>query len=215
MLSRQKGLPGSVRRGLTLLAAMVLAMAGMVVPQQAGAAPGTGSESGEETQAVVDTVVFGPVGAGSVGESAGGKGTANQTWDKSNDSFQVKITASGSSLATNYCIASLLDWDRVTTPGTSDHMDMRGAQSCDAGYGRNSGAQNDAGYTFAGAQKLAGCYGPVNNTDAGNCTNHTYATLPIAGSNTDFGGTCLEGWVTWKGGGTDYFTGGNPISCTS
>lgn len=200
-----------MRRGVILFAALAGLFAVSLTPA-AQAAPDTAAPTAEAVR-VADPALFSSPPSGNVGESAGGKATANQIWDRDWDSFTVKISAP-TSLATSYCAGSFFDWDRQALPGTSDHMDARVAASCKTGTSKGSGSQDDAGLTFWGAQKLAGCYGHVNNLNNGSCTNHSSAPLPIGGSTISLNGPCAEVWAVWADGSSYYNSGGNRTSCT-
>lgn len=208
MLSRQEGLPGNIRRDLTLLAAMLVAVLGLVVPQQAGAEPpaapavtADGGDLGVTT-----------VGAGNVGESVN-YATGNQIWDALPDTYSVKITpGSGSSLPTNTCFDSYLDWKTL-----SGHWDIRIARTCDTGFPvTQSGNDTNTHRTFLGANRLATCKGPFNATTTGTCSNHSYADSSVAGAADTLGNTyyCARGREVWRGGsGPYYYSGGNSWQC--
>lgn len=204
-------MPATIRCALTLAAAMLIALVGLIVPQQAGADPAVPPDIIGDTGGPVLQVVA----SGNVGESLN-YATGNQVWKASDETMSVKVTpGSGSSLPSNWCFDSLFDWER---PGT--HFDIRIARTCDARYPSSSGAKDDgSGHGMTGANRLATCKGPYNNSiDGGSCVNHAYADADAEGATVRLGNTedekCARGWVVEYGGrGPIYYSGGISTDC--
>lgn len=180
------------RRALTLFTLLAVAFAAMFVPQAA----------------------YAIVADGDVGESSG-NATGRQVWDAGPESYLVRITpGSGSSLPTNYCFDSFLDWGTV-----NGHWDIRIARTCDTGFlVTQSGDDTDAHRQLTGANRLATCKGVINQTASGSCSNHSYAVYAISGAADNLAADyyCARGRAVWKGGsGPHYFTGGVSWDCNS
>lgn len=152
--------------------------------------------------------------SGNVGETVN-YATGTQIWDAEPETYTLKMyPTSTSSLPSNYCFDSFLDWK---TGG--GHWDIRIARTCDPdiGFGKSGDDTNTTRALF-GANRLATCKGGINQTTTGTCVNHSQADMGISGASDNLGSNyvCARGWDVWLGGsGPHYYSGGNSWDCYS
>jgi len=155
---------------------------------------------------------------GSLTPPSGLGGSGFYSVDTSANTLYISVNAGN--MASGYCMTVYIDISRTgnVPSGSGTHYDARAARTCQPNSQRYSGTQYEGstyGTDITGVQKLAICYGPLNQT--GTC--HVYigtlsqiqAINPVS-SSTDY---CTRFWSRNSSGTNLYYGAGNVFSCSS
>lgn len=160
-----------------------------------------------------------PAFANAVGNSAlagpDNRGTGGYYVDYSADT--IAVTVQPYILQSGYCLTIYVDIIRTfnVPSGYGGHYDVRAARSCKSNLGRSSGTQYEnllSGIDITGVQKLAVCYGLLN--ELGTCKTYV-GSVATVDPNFDSNAKCSRSWTVSQSGGVFYWGGGDSRYCGS
>lgn len=124
----------------------------------------------------------------------------------------LRLISSPTTLASGKCFDMILDWSR----GAAGHYDARLARSCKAVTQRDTAVSHESPHNLIGINRLGTCYGTNQNTNGAGSVCHFVIGGP-AGIPTNVGASqfCIRAWSMTPTGTLQFFSGGDPTSCTS